>query len=499
MNDIVIALDQGTTSTRAIAFDADLKPIATAQSPLRQSYPGEGMVEHDPLEILDASYAVLRGVIAELAGPERIAAIGITNQRETTVVWDRTTGAPIYPAIVWQDRRTASACDAMRHGGMEGAVRNATGLLLDPYFSATKVAWILDKVPGARVRAETGALCFGTIDSWLLFKLCGGVHATDPSNASRTLLYDLGAGAFSPRLASVFGVPQACLPMILPSFGLFGFIEGDLFGREIPVTGVLGDQQAALLGHGAVAPGDAKVTFGTGAFLMLNTGAARPISGARLLTTVAWRDEADVFALEGSVFSAGATVDWMRTGLDAFDDPATSSRMAESVQDTGGVCLVPAFTGLGAPHWSADARGALLGLGRDTRLPHIVRAGLESIGHTTADILDAFAADGAEPQGALKVDGGVGANAFAMQFLADISARVVERPIFSELTARGAAMAARIGAGLDENVASASARARAGEQTIRFEPAMRASDRAAARARWTAAVATVLDDAKRRG
>ncbi|MGE3304304.1 MAG: glycerol kinase GlpK, partial [Hyphomonadaceae bacterium] len=482
----ILAIDQGTTSTRAIAFDLAFTPVAQAQIELTQHFPQPGWVEHDPEEIWAAAVEVCRRVIAEIGGPETVAAIGLTNQRETTLVWERAGGAAIHRAIVWQDRRTEDVCAGLRKGGLEADVQAATGLLLDPYFSATKVAWILDQVPGARARAEAGELAFGTIDSFLLWRLTGGrVHATDHTNASRTLLYGLSPPGWRDDLCALFRAPKALLPQALPSAGRFGETDPVLFGRAMAITGVAGDQQAALVGHGCLSPGMTKATYGTGCFLVTHMGAQAPVSANRLLATIGYSAGGETaYALEGSIFSAGATIQWLRDGLGVIAAARESEAMAASVKDNGGVYLVPAFAGLGAPQWNARARGAILGLTRDSTRAHIVRAGLEAIAHQTADLLEALAKDGAPAPAALRVDGGVAANSWAMQFLADIARAPVERPAIQEATALGAAKLAALGAGLIPSLAAA------GEQPIsaRWIPRLSADERARLRREWRAAL-----------
>jgi len=487
MNTHILVIDQGTTSTRAIAFDLAFEPRATAQIELKQHYPQPGWVEHDAEEIWLATLQVCRDAIGQVGGPANIAAIGITNQRETTIIWDRKTGAPVHKAIVWQDRRTSETCAALREAGHEQRVQDTTGLLLDPYFSATKIAWILDQDANLRRRAEAGELAFGTVESFLIWRLTNGrFHASDITNASRTLLFDINKRAWSDEMCALFRAPRALLPEIKPCDARFGETDASLFGRAIPITGAAGDQQAALYGHGCVKPGMAKATFGTGAFLVMNMGASPPRSANRLLATVGYQTkDALAYALEGSIFSAGATMQWLRDGLKLIRTSADSEAIAASLADNGGVYLVPAFAGLGAPQWNAEARGTIIGLTRDSRLDHIVRAGLEAVAYQTADLLDALRADGAPRIESLLVDGGLTANAWAMQFLADICDVEVARPAFQEVTALGAAKLAARGAG----VTTASA-----EQTgqTRWTPRMSAESRTAALAGWRRAVSAAL-------
>ncbi|MDZ5646527.1 glycerol kinase GlpK [Nitrospirillum sp. BR 11828] len=469
--DLILAIDQGTTSTRAILFNAGGRPVATAQRELPQHYPADGQVEHDPEDIWRDTVAVCRGVV-DKAGVDatRVAAIGITNQRETTVVWDRRTGEVLHPAIVWQDRRTAGLCQALRREGAEDMVRRRTGLLLDPYFSATKLAWILDTVPGARARAEAGELAFGTIDCFLLWRLTGGqVHATDATNAARTLLFNLETLDWDPELLRLFGIPAAVLPRVLDNAGPFGIATADLLGRPVPVLGMAGDQQAAAIGQACLTPGMIKSTYGTGCFALMNIGDTPRPSHHRLLTTLAYRlDGRASYALEGSIFVAGAAVQWLRDGLRLIPDAAATQGHATALADTGGVYLVPAFTGLGAPYWDPDARGAILGLTRDSGVSHIVRAALESVCYQTRDLMDAMAADGGCALTALRVDGGMVANDWLMQFLADQLDLTVERPAVTETTALGAAFLAGLAAGLFPSLDAISGLWR---EERRFEPA----------------------------
>ncbi|MBI1187736.1 MAG: glycerol kinase GlpK [Alphaproteobacteria bacterium] len=490
MRNGILAIDQGTTSTRAIVFDDAFKPQAVSQIELTQHYPQPGWVEHDLEEIWRATLQTCREAIDKAGGPSVIAAIGITNQRETTAVWDRATGAPLHRGIVWQDRRTAGACDTLRTAGHEAAVQAETGLLLDPYFSATKIGWILDAVPGARQRAEQGALAFGTIDSFLIWRLTNGrMHATDVTNAARTLLFALEPPGWSDPMCALFGVPRALLPEARPSAGDFGASDPSHFGRAIPIAGVAGDQQAALVGHGCLTPGRAKATYGTGCFLVMNAGARAQHSKNRLLATIGYQTKDQLaYALEGSIFSAGATIQWLRDGLKVIEASRESEALAASLKDNGGVYLVPAFAGLGAPQWNADARGAIVGLTRDTSAAHVVRAGVEAIAYQTHDLLEALIADGAPPPETLLVDGGVTANSWAMQFLADICAAPVERPAYQEVTALGAAKLAALGAGLIPDLGAVEDAA----PRARWTPAMAAEERARLLDGWRRAVAGAL-------
>ena len=493
MDRLILAIDQGTTSTRAIVFDLQWRPVAVRQVPLLQHFPHSGWVEHDAEEIWAATLQVCRGVIAEAGGVDAIAAIGVTNQRETTVLWDRATGEPLHRAIVWQDRRTDDRCDALRDRGMEPVVQNATGLVLDPYFSGSKIAWLLDRVEGARDRAARGELCAGTIESWLMFRLGSGrAHVSDATNASRTSLLDLKTLKWRDDLLDLFNVPAEVLPEVRPCAGRFTDTDPAHFGRAIAITGSAGDQQAALVGHAALKAGETKITYGTGAFLVLNAGDKPVWSKNRLLGTVGYQiPGATAWALEGSIFSAGSTVQWLRDVLHAVSRSADSEAMAASLEDNGGVYLVPGFTGLGAPWWNAEARGAVTGLNRDTGLKHFVRAGLEALAYQTFDLLEALAADAAPKPSVLKVDGGVTANGWAMQFLADICATPVERPAFQEMTALGAARLAALGAGLIDSLD-----VRDAEPPTRWEPKMPEAERKRLLAGWRAAVHGVLATAR---
>ncbi|HUZ17006.1 MAG TPA: glycerol kinase GlpK [Spirochaetia bacterium] len=453
----VLALDQGTTSSRAILFDRHGKPVTSAQKEFSQYYPKPGWVEHDPMEIWETQRAVMLEAVARCgANPDHIEAIGITNQRETTIVWDRHSGEPVYRAIVWQCRRTAQICEELRARGLEGYLRESTGLVLDAYFSATKVKWILDNVPGARGRAVKGDLVFGTVDSWLLWKLTGGkVHATDYSNASRTMLFNITTLDWDDRILAELEIPRAMLPEVRDSSGVFGETEPSLFeGVSIPIAGVAGDQQAALFGQACHAPGTAKNTYGTGCFLIMNTGEELVQSNNGLLTTVAWGLEGRVtYALEGSIFVAGAVVQWLRDELGLIREARESELLAASIDDSGGVYVVPAFVGLGAPYWDMYARGAIVGLTRGAGRSHIVRASLESIAYQTVDVIRAIEQDSKTPLATLKVDGGAVVNNFLMQFQADILGVEVVRPEVTETTAVGAAYLAGLSTGFWKDLA----------------------------------------------
>ena len=485
---LLLALDQGTTSSRAILFDHQGTPVATAQREFRQHFPQPGWVEHDATEIWATQRATIAEVLARSGTPiTRVHAVGITNQRETTVIWDRRTGEPLAPAIVWQDRRTTPRCTALREAGHEATIRQLTGLVLDPYFSGTKIAWLLDHVPGARARAERGELAFGTIDTWLTWKLTDGrLHVTDPSNASRTLLYDLHTGDWSDTLL------QLILPRIVASSGLIGEIE--LEGHRLPLAGIAGDQQSALFGQACFQPGMAKNTYGTGCFLLMNTGETPQVSGAGLLTTAAWTLQTPTltqrhFALEGSVFVGGAVVQWLRDGLGLIRTAAEVEPLAASVSDTGGVHLVPAFTGLGAPYWQPDARGSITGLTRGSTLAHIARAALESIAYQSAALLLAMSRDavaaGAAPVTELRVDGGACVNDLLMQFQADLLGITVVRPAVTETTALGAAYLAGLSCGLYAATAELSAMWRAERS---FIPSMSRDQAGSLMAKWEHAV-----------
>ncbi len=488
----ILGIDQGTTSSRAMLFDAEAKPCGMASRELPQIFPQPGWVEHDAQRIWADVLAVCHEVIKTTgitAG--QVAAIGITNQRETTVLWDRNTGAPLYNAIVWQDRRTAELCAQMKAAGHEALVQAQSGLLLDPYFSASKLKWLLDTVPGARERAKRGELAFGTIDAWLIWNLTGGaVHATDVTNASRTLLFNIDTGRWDDRLLYLFGIPKSVLPEVRDCDGDYGLCKDEIFGAPILICGVAGDQQAALIGQGCLSEGMLKATYGTGCFAMLNTGAKRVPSSNRMLTTPAYRIGGETkFALEGSIFMAGATMQWLRDGARMLKNTSDSQAMAEQANRDARVYLVPAFTGLGAPWWDADARGAIMGLTRDTGVAEIVRAGLEAVGYQTRDLLQAMAADmhkaGATMPQMLRVDGGMAANDWAMQFLADMTGLPVERSAILETTALGVAILAGVRAGLYPSHAAMAANWRADR---RFDPAMPSSEREERYAGWRDAV-----------
>jgi|SRR5665213_1786404 len=489
MTRYILAIDQGTTSSRALLFDADGQVIATAQRELRQHYPHDGWVEHDPEDIWRDTCAVCREAVAGIA-PGDVAAIGIANQRETTILWDRSSGRPFYNAIVWQDRRTAARCRELRDDGHDALIAAKTGLVIDPYFSATKLAWLLDHVPDARARAARGELCFGTVDSFLLFRLTGGaVHATDATNAARTMLYDIRRQDWDADLLRLFDIPPALLPAVRDNAGAFGTATGDFLGRPIPITGMAGDQQAAMVGQGCLEPGMIKSTYGTGCFALMNIGAEARPSGHHLLTTIAYRlDGRATYALEGSIFVAGAAIQWLRDGLRVLDDAAASAGIAAARTAPSGVYLVPAFTGLGAPHWLPEARGAIFGLTRDTDSGDLVRAALEAVCYQTRDLFAAFGADSGLAPRAIRVDGGMARNDWMLQFLADMLGVPVERPAINEATALGAACLAAVGAGLCAAPADFGAGWRLDR---RFAPAMDAARRDTLYAGWRRAIAAV--------
>ncbi|WP_373095282.1 glycerol kinase GlpK [Zhongshania sp.] len=486
----LLAIDQGTTSSRAIVFNSQGGICGLGQEEFSQHYPEDAWVEHDPEEIWQTTLNSCRKAIAEagLAASD-ISGIGITNQRETTLIWDRKTGKAIYPAIVWQDRRTAKQCAEFKSQGVEELVAKRTGLLLDPYFSGTKVAWILDNVDGARARAEAGELAFGTIDSFLLWRLTNGAeHATDATNASRTLLFNIHSQDWDDELLALFKIPRALLPAVKDSCDDYGECSSDLFGAAIPICALIGDQQAATVGQACFTPGMVKSTYGTGCFVMLNTGATALSSKHRLLTTVAYRIKGEVtYALEGSIFVAGAAVQWLRDGLHLIGSAAETQPLAESVASSNGVYMVPAFTGLGAPYWDPDARGAILGLTRDTGIAHIARAALESVCYQTRDLLEAMRGDGAD-FATLRVDGGMVANNWVVQRLADMLDCRCERPMVSETTALGAAYLAGLQLGVYESLDEI---AQLWQCEAGFDPAMNEVDRARRYTGWKNAIARV--------
>ena len=486
MTGVILALDQGTTSSRAMAIGLDGQVIASAQEEFPQIFPQSGWVEHDPEAIWRTQRRTAEQTLERL-GDRKIAAIGVTNQRETVVVWDRKTGEAIHNAIVWQDRRTAQRTQALVVAGHEAMVAERTGLVLDPYFSASKIAWILDAVPGARERAKRGELAAGTIDCFLIWRLTGGqVHATDATNASRTSLYDIRTGKWDAELCGLFDVPMRLLPEVKDSAADFGV--SDIFGPSLPIRGVAGDQQAALVGQACFAAGEVKSTYGTGGFLVLNTGAELKRSTSRLLGTIAYRVAGKTtYALEGSILSAGSTIQWLRDELRIIRDGAHAGELAASIADTAGVHLVPAFTGLGAPHWDSNARGAILGLQRGSTIAHIARAALESAAFQTVELLEAMAKDGVAPQ-RLRVDGGMSRNDWLLQFMADVLDIEVVRPKNVETTVLGAAILAGVGAG---EFASLEEAASIWKLDRKFTPEMAADERESRVVAWKDAVARV--------
>ncbi len=491
MTDLILVIDEGTTSTRAMLFRPDGQCIATQAMELTQHYPQPGWVEHDAAEIWDRTLAVTRAVIDQAGGAARIAAIGITNQRETVVFWDKTTGAPLAPAIVWQDRRTAAICRDLKEAGHEDAVQAKTGLLLDPYFSGSKIGWAMAHWP--QLAAAGDRLAIGTVESWLVWKLTanenrGGLHITDATNASRTALMAIGSGGWDDGLIDLFGVPRAALPDIVDCAGRFG--ETTLFGPAIPICGMAGDQQAATIGQSCLAPGQTKATFGTGAFILTQAGPTPPVSRHRLLSTVAWQlGGKRAYALEGSVFVAGSLIKWLRDSIGLIGTAAETEALARSVADNGGVYLVPALSGLGAPWWQPEARASISGLSFTNTRAHIVRAALEAMAHQAHDLKTAFAADGTDWQ-ALRIDGGMVSNDWMAQDMADILGITVERPAFAETTALGAAMLAGVGSGLFSGLEEASAMRGAVEV---FEPGMDQGTRMKRLDGWAAAVKSVIE------
>lgn len=492
MGDLLLALDQGTTSSRAIVFTPDGAIHGVGQMEHPQAFPANGWVEHDPEAIWQTQIAALKQALNDAGvGARDLAAIGIANQRETTVVWDRKDGLPIAPAIVWQDRRTADVCARLRSEGVEQLVYARTGLVLDPYFSATKIAAMLDAVPGARARAERGELAFGTVDSFLLWRLTrGAVHATDVSNASRTMLMRADTCTWDEELADVFGVPMPALPRICPTAQLYGEADAGVLGAAVPIGALVGDQQSATFGQACVAPGMVKNTYGTGSFALMNTGERRCLSRNRLLSTVAWQigDSSPVYALEGSVFVTGAAIQWLRDSLGLIADARETEQIAASVPDCGGVTFVPAFVGLGAPHWRPDVRGAIVGLTRGSSRAHLVRAALEAACFQTRDVLEALAADAGQPVVSLRADGGMATNDLFLQMQADLAGVVVERPAVTETTAMGTALLAGIACGLIGDPHDA---ARRWKPDRVFEPRIASDEREARYAVWKDAVAMI--------
>ena len=493
----LIAIDQGTTSTRAIAFDMALRPLATAQMEFRQIYPSPGEVEHDLEEIWRTVVTTVRAVMTEARITAKdVAGLGITNQRETTVIWDRQSGEPIYNAIVWQDRRTADYCDALRRTGHEPDIAAKTGLLLDPYFSANKIAWLLDNVTGARAAAEDGKLAFGTIDSFLLWRLTGGkVHLTDATNAARTLLFDIGKARWDDDLCRLFGVPHCLLPEVRDCAGMFGETTADLFGGPMRVLGIAGDQQAATIGQGCFKPGMMKSTYGTGCFALLNTGVERLVSNNRLLTTIAYQLEGRrTYALEGAIFVAGAAVQWLRDAMKLINAASEVGPLAQQADPAEQVYLVPAFVGLGAPYWDAQARGAIFGLSRNSGAAELARATLEAVAYQTRDLLEAMHADWPSAKASttvLRVDGGMTVSDITMQYVADILASPVDRPVVMETTALGAAYLAGRAAGICPDLEGFAAQ---WQLDRRFEPRMDFETRERKYSGWRDAVKRTLTE-----
>lgn len=486
MSEFILVLDEGTTSTRAMVFDHAGKLHHVAQRELEQHYPKPGWVEHDASEIWDKTLACAREVTEQAGGAHRIACIGITNQRETVVAWDKATGEPLCRAIVWQDRRTAGFCEDLRAAGHEADVQRRTGLLLDPYFSGTKMRWMLDNELAVRAAADKGTLAFGTIESWLIYKLSGGAHVSDASNASRTLLLALDGAQFDTGLCELFGVSGAALPEVVDSSGKLAMAKAEWLGADVPVTGLAGDQQAATVGQACLSPGETKSTYGTGAFVLTNKGSEIPRSTNRLLGTVLYQiDGQRTYALEGSVFVAGSLIQWLRDSLGIVEVASQTEELARSIPDSGGVMIVPALSGLGAPHWQAEARGVINGLSFSTGKAELARAALEAMAHQTHDLAMAFAADGA-PWETLRIDGGMSANNWMAQDLADMLDLTVERPEFVETTALGTAMLAAAGVGIYADLNEAAATLRGDLQS--FTPAMESDVREGRLAAWKKAL-----------
>lgn len=489
MKKYIVALDQGTTSSRAIVFDRAQNIVAAAQKEFPQSYPRAGWVEHDPMELYSGQYGVMMEAITRSGiAAEEIAAIGITNQRETTVVWEKATGKPIYPAIVWQCRRTAEICDELRAAGLEEYIKNTTGLVIDAYFSATKIKWILDNVEGAREKAERGELLFGTVDTWLIWKMTGR-HVTDYTNASRTMLFDIHRLCWDETLTAALGIPRAMLPEVCSSSGILGYCN--VLGHSIPIAGVAGDQQAALFGQCCFSKGEAKNTYGTGCFLLMNTGDEPCVSRHGLVTTIAAAPNGEIrYALEGSVFVGGAVIQWLRDEMHFFNDASDAEYYAGKVDSTGGVYFVPAFTGLGAPHWDMYARGAIVGITRGTRREHIIRAAQESIAYQSMEMVEAMEKDTGLCLKELKVDGGASRDAFLMQFQADMLGKIVRRPSVRETTALGAAYLAGLAVGFWKDCEELR---KLWQCDCSFEPKMAPERRVQCKRGWEKAVGRSLD------
>lgn len=487
--ELILVIDAGTTSTRAMVFAPDGAMRALAQRPLTQHYPRPGWVEHDAEEIWNGALACARQAVAQVGGADRISGIGIANQRETVIAWDRRSGTPLARAIVWQDRRTAGICDELRAAGHEGPVQEKTGLLLDPYFSATKMRWLLDHVPEVTGAAEAGRLALGTVESWLVYRLTGGALFSDITNASRTSLLPLASEVWDDGLCELFGVPRSALSDLCDNAGRLGTAVPEWLGAAVPITGLAGDQQAATIGQACLAPGETKATYGTGAFVLANMGQTVPRSANRLVATVLWQlDGRRIYALEGSVFVAGSLIQWLRDSLGLIDAAAQTEALARSVPDSGGVVIVPALSGLGAPYWRAEARGSITGLSFASTRAHLARAALEAMAMQTRDLAEAFAADGATWT-TLRIDGGMSANDWMAQDLADVLELPVERPEFIETTALGAAMLAALGAGLFGSLEEAG-KAMAGRRRT-FTPDMPSGDRQERTARWRRALASL--------
>lgn len=484
----LLSIDQGTTSSRAIVFTPDGKVVAKAQKDLKLYYPHNGWVEQDPMDIWRDTLSVSRAVLKQT---KKEIVIGITNQRETTIIWDRKSGRPIYNAIVWQDRRTADLCAQLKKKKLESVIAKKTGLLLDPYFSATKIAWILDHVRGARKRAERGELAFGTVDSWLLWNFTGGrVHATDATNASRTMLFNIVTQTWDSQLLNIFKIPRSLLPDVCDNSGFIGETEKNLLGKSYVVGGMAGDQQAALIGQACFEKGMVKSTYGTGCFALINIGNTFKVSKNRLLTTVAYRlDGRTTYAIEGSIFAAGVAVQWLRDGLKIFSKSADSEKMALSVPDAGGVYFVPAFTGLGAPYWQPEARGLITGLTRDSSAAHIARAALEAQAYQTLDLVEAMESDSGRKLSAIRADGGLVANGFMCQFLSDMLGRPVEVPVVHETTAWGAACLAGLYAGVFKDLHAVE---KCRRNARRYAPCMARTQRDALYKGWKEAVRRAL-------
>ena len=492
MDQYILALDQGTSSSRAIVFDRKGTPVAVSQKEFTQYFPQPGWVEHNPMEIWSSQAAVIAEAISSIGiNGKNLAAIGITNQRETTIVWDAKTGAPVYNAIVWQDRRTSEYCDSLKDQGLTDFIRSKTGLIIDAYFSATKIRWILENVPGAKSRAEAGELRFGTVDSWLVWMLTGGdVHVTDVSNASRTMLFNIHSLKWDEELLDLFGIPSSMMPQVKSSSEIYGHTRTTLFAHKVPVAGIAGDQQAALFGQMCIEPGSVKNTYGTGCFLLMNSGTKPILSKNSLLTTIAWKIGDTVnYALEGSIFVAGSVVQWLRDGLGIINSSSEVEALAASVPDNGGVYFVPALTGLGAPYWDQYAKGCISGLTRGTTAAHIARAALEGIAFQTMDIVEAMKRDAGVDLKELKVDGGASRNNLLMQFQANVLSTNVIRPKVTETTALGAAYLAGLAVGYWESIEAVKQQ---WQEDVLFSPTISADEAAALREGWKEAVGRTL-------